>query len=651
MSASNVRVRFSKANPCPVCRTGKNCSVLDDGLHLCRGEPQGDEFLFISECENGFKCYRRVGENTYSQNGHKGHTNGAAKTAKPKDFAALAKQFAGRITEVERKELSKRLHLPLKALDLIPSLGWTTDQKIQEDGKWVTVPCWTWPEVDANGKILGINRRFIRPVSINGGNPTNKARMGGAKDGLVIPNNFQETTGPVLLVEGESDVMAGAMCGLCCVGRPNNFGGTEHLAELLRGIPKDRAIIVVGENDERDKEGKRIWPGKEGAESTALKLTNKLGRSIPMAFPPDGIKDVRAWVIDQAERSDSEVPWPSIGQEIRENLVKRATSNPTPVASRWPSPVLASALDSEPEKIDWLWNGCIAKGHVTMFSALMKAGKTTLVGHLFRALQDGGQFCGRNTAKCRTLIVSEESKTIWRQRRDALGFDDSLSLLCKPMLAKPTQAEWVDFVLHVKTCAIGHKADLVAIDTISTFAPWKSENDSAEIVATTNPLNHLTKDGFGVLMFHHHGKSDASEGKASRGSSALAGAVDILLDMRRYKPDDLSDRRRVLSGLGRFDEIPDELVIELNADGSGYSAHGDRKAVAAAELNRALFEVLPKEPPGMSAEDVHESLAPKERPNRGTVSKALNTGAVENMWKRSGTGKKGNPCRFWMQVD
>jgi hypothetical protein len=119
--------------------------------------------------------------------------------------------------------------------------------------------------------------------------------------------------------------------------------------------------------------------------------------------------------------------------------------------------------------------------------------------------------------------------------------------------------------------------------------------------------------------------------------------------MRRHKPNDLSDRRRVLSGLGRFDEIPDELVIELNADGSGYAAHGDRKAVAVQELNRALLEVLPDGPPGMKAEDAHKALPEDNRPCRGAVGRALHEGAG-TLWKKSGSGKKGDPWLFWMPV-
>ena len=55
-----------------------------------------------------------------------------------------------------------------------------------------------------------------------------------------------------------------------------------------------------------------------------------------------------------------------------------------------------------------------------------------------------------------------------------------------------------------------------------------------------------------------------------------------MLEMRRYKNDERADRRRVLNGLGRFDDVPEEVVIALSEDGTEYAAEGDRKAIAVA---------------------------------------------------------------------
>jgi hypothetical protein len=307
----------------------------------------------------------------------------------------------------------------------------------------------------------------------------------------------------------------------------------------------------------------------------------------------------------------------------------------------------ASALSAAAAAVDWNWFGCLAMGHVTLLVALMKAGKTTLIGHLLRALQEGKPFLGRATRETRTLVVSEESQTIWAGRRDALGLDDHLSLLCKPTVAKLNYGEWCEFIGYVGEQAAERECDLVAFDTLGTFAPWKNENESAEVNAAVLPFNRLTEAGRGVLGFHHAGKTDQGEGKAARGSTALAAAVDIILEMRRFKPDDRTDRRRVLSGLGRFDEVPDELVIALADDGTGYTAEGDRKELAARELADAILDVLPADRPGLRGDEVHEAMPKGDRPGLAKIGAALLSGAEAGRWQASGSGRKGDPRRYW----
>jgi hypothetical protein len=362
------------------------------------------------------------------------------------------------------------------------------------------------------------------------------------------------------------------------------------------------------------------------------------------AYDPEGIPlhpDAEAPPTNEPSRNGENLSTSGSfsGPAIDNKVVKTPTS-------RWPAPVLVSELSDAVSSVEWLWNGCVARRHVTLCSAIMKSGKSTLVGHLLRSLQDGSPFAGRQTQKCRTLVVSEESQAIWRVRRDALGLDDSLAVMCRPMLVKPTFSDWVDFLAHVRTCAAG-KFDLVVIDTLSAFAPWENENSAADVQATLTPLNQLTNAGLAVLAIHHIGKLDGSEGRAARGSTALAAGVDILLEMRRFKPDDRQDRRRVLTGLGRFDEVPDELVIALAEDGSGYTAEGDRKGIAAREVQALIMGVLPLDPPGWTVDEVHGELPEDGRPKRGEVSKALQAGAEAGSWWMSGAGKPYDPRRFW----
>jgi hypothetical protein len=312
---------------------------------------------------------------------------------------------------------------------------------------------------------------------------------------------------------------------------------------------------------------------------------------------------------------------------------------------RWPKPLTAAELAAGAKDVEWLWRGVLARGHVTLFSALMKAGKSTMLAHLLTALASGTTFLGRETAEEKCLIVSEESESIWRRRCDSFGLQNCL-FLCRPFNAKPTFSDWQQFISYLSEFA-ANGCGLIVLDTLGAFAPWKNENDAAEVAATLAPLNLLTRAGLAVMLVHHMGKSDQTEGKGARGSTALAGAADILMELRRYVPDDRQDRRRVLTGFGRFDEVPDEVVIELAGDGSGYTALGDRKAERDRELAEAIRAVLPTEPPGATAAEIHDEL-PAGRPRESAVRGILVAGAEAANWNRTGTGRPPkDPFRFW----
>jgi hypothetical protein len=62
-----------------------------------------------------------------------------------------------------------------------------------------------------------------------------------------------------------------------------------------------------------------------------------------------------------------------------------------------------------------------ARDAVTLFSALPKCGKTTLLAHLLAALPKGEAFCGRALAPGRAVVISEEPAGVWAARRDEIG--------------------------------------------------------------------------------------------------------------------------------------------------------------------------------------------------------------------------------------
>src|SRR5262249_45189880 len=146
---------------------------------------------------------------------------------------------------------------------------------------------------------------------------------------------------------------------------------------------------------------------------------------------------------------------------------------------------------------------------------------------------------------------------------------------------------------------------------------------------------------------HHPRKGDAGEGQASRGSGALPGFVDVILEMRRVRPSDRSNRQRQLTAYSRFDGTPDELVIELAEDGSGYRCLGSPADADRQSRWQIIRDLLPSESPGKTAKELQDDWPSNPKPGGRTVAQDLTQGAEAGRWSMAGAGKKGDPYRFW----
>jgi hypothetical protein len=187
------------------------------------------------------------------------------------DWAQLAGYYAQNAA-VRIMNLAKQLGVSYASL-ADQGAGWSDRRE-----------CWTFPERNGSGKIVGILTRDLTGK---------KRRIKGSQSGLSFTCDWNAGDGPIFLVEGPSDFAALKTIGLSAVGRPSNRGGVAFLTNLLFDVPAQREIIVVGE---RDQKPTGLWPGKEGAISVATQLAEALERPIAWGFPPDNAKDSRAWL-------------------------------------------------------------------------------------------------------------------------------------------------------------------------------------------------------------------------------------------------------------------------------------------------------------------------------------------------------------------
>ena len=203
----------------------------------------------------------------------------------PRDWNSLAGFYVAELEgEPDRLDrLAATLGVTREALKAL-RVGLRRD-RVKDGEGWVDgLACFTFPEVDGRGAIVGILRRYLDEAR-------DKKAIKDSRRGLIVPRGFAAMPGPILVVEGPTDVAALLAVGRCAVGRPSAGGGVAHLVDLLRDDPRE--VVVVGEND-RKPDGS--WPGRDGAIAVARGLARRLGRDVKKILPPAPFKDMRSYL-------------------------------------------------------------------------------------------------------------------------------------------------------------------------------------------------------------------------------------------------------------------------------------------------------------------------------------------------------------------
>ncbi len=244
------------------------------------------------------------------------------------------------------------------------------------------------------------------------------------------------------------------------------------------------------------------------------------------------------------------------------------------------------------------------------------------------------------------LIVTEEAAGLWGGRCDKLGIGDHAEFIVRPFKGRSTQRQWQDLVNHITELVRERNYAVVAFDTFAALCPVRDENDAAQMLQTMTPLLSIAEAGAAVLLIHHQRKGDAEQGQAVRGSSALTGFADIIMELGPYDAARRADNRRILKTCSRFDETPGEVIIELTDD--GYRFCGDKAGVKQEGRRNFIKSILPDGEPGRTADEVLEAWpVDKPKPGRRTLDEDLRAGAEEGRWVRSGKGVKGDPGRYF----
>ncbi len=289
--------------------------------------------------------------------------------------------------------------------------------------------------------------------------------------------------------------------------------------------------------------------------------------------------------------------------------------------------------------IGWAHAGYLAFGAITEIVGPPKAGKTTLVFDLIRALVDGQPFLDRTTAKTPVVVLTEQLPPTLRAvlERTHLATREDVHFL----FHRDTRGEtWPDVIAAaVARCTLAG-ARVLIVDTLPVFAglSGESENNAGDALAAMVPLTDAASAGLAVLVNRHRRKGGAEDiADEGRGSGAFSGVVDVVVSLRRTGGQG-RQTVRVLAAASRFDETPEELYVEL-AEG-GYQAVGATSAVVSEQLRADVLAALGDDQ--LTMRELEERTSGKEPTLRRVLEDLIRTGHAE----RTGAGGRMDPYRY-----
>jgi hypothetical protein len=287
-------------------------------------------------------------------------------------------------------------------------------------------------------------------------------------------------------------------------------------------------------------------------------------------------------------------------------------------------------LLSEPEEqVAYVWDRTLPAGGTSICAAKPKVGKSTLARNLAVAITRGESFFGRETAKGKVIYLCLEEKraevAAHFRRMGAYGADIHIHTGRAPD----------DALAALQTAVDELEPLLVVVDPLSRFVRVRDFNDYAEVARGMEPMIDLARvTGCHILCVHHCGKGERDGGDALLGSTALFGAVDTLLLMKR------KELARTLNTVQRYGEDMPETVAHLDGETGIVTAGGELATIQIAEREQAVLEAMGDE--SLTEPDIRERLGG----NQTLTAKAIRALHEGGKLERTGAGRRGDPYRY-----
>ncbi len=188
-------------------------------------------------------------------------------------------------------------------------------------------------------------------------------------------------------------------------------------------------------------------------------------------------------------------------------------------------------FEADTAPLDWLVDGVVERGTVTILSGDTAAGKTLLASALAVAVIQGGEWLGREVHVGNVLYCDEENwHRLTRDRLRAFGMTNAdrpnLRYFQRAgvALGEPAWNRWLG------QQAEDHRAALVVVDTASSATAGDLSDNSKTAAVYRDALRPATIGGASVLLLAHERKTNPdysrNASQATMGARAWIGQAD-----------------------------------------------------------------------------------------------------------------------------
>lgn len=412
----------------------------------------------------------------------------------------------------------------------------------------------------------------------------------------------------VFVCEGERDVEAVEAVGKVATCNPGGAGKwrTDY-SESLRGAN----VVIVADRDE---------PGYDHARQVAAALDG-IAAKVVIVEPATG-KDVSEHL--EAGRTLAEL------RPVKATDAKPKDAKAEGLALRH----IRELLGEPDEAVEWLADGLLPAGGLSVLVGKPKAGKSTMARALAVAVARGEPWLGRVTSQGTVfyLALDRDPRRTLRQHFRELGATDDTPLYLFDGRVP------ADVLPQLEAAAREHKPALVVVDVLQRIVRAGDLNDYGAMTLLLEPLLNLARDvGAHVMLLHHSPKQEAAfAGDAPLGSTAIAGTVDTVLLVRRRED------YRTLTTVQRCGDDLTESVVTLDGVHRP-SLGGTRDEHETVQVGKAIVEFLEGQAePVPERPDIREGVEGRTK----LVAAALRQLVKDEKVTRSGGGKRGDPYRY-----